>query len=94
MSNYFEITTKKVGQLYDVKVSDNYESGNVVLDAPLPENDIDLLKAVLQQLREDGWSPETERASNVLDAVKQGERGMTIRDCQYEWKDLAPAFAA
>ena len=94
MSNRINVEVEKVAdELYDVQVSDDYDSGNITLYHSPTDDDIGLLKEVRKLANEkSSHSPQAKRVNAILDYMKEEGKGATIRDTYYDFNELAPAF--
>lgn len=94
MSNRVVIETHTSDpELHDIKVSDNYGIGNLVIVGKLPENNLDLLKLAVKQAKLDGSFNEHSRNAEMnFEYMVRWEKGAEIRGIWYDWDELKTAF--
>jgi len=74
-----------------VCVFDDYGYGSICLDDycdTFYEDDLELLEFVLETVR----TGASEAVDGVLSSVFEDEKGMTIENTWYDWKQLKPVF--
>lgn len=94
MSNRVNVEVEKVDEgMWDVKVSDDYDAGNIVLFDQPPDSDVDLLKIIKVRAYEDArLSPQADRVKGILEFIEEHAKGLTIRDTYYDFSEVAEAF--
>lgn len=87
-----EVIERKL-DLWDVKVSDDYDLGNIVLFEKPPEDDVELLAVVAKIAKENSGCPQADRAHAIIDHVMECQKGIFIRDTWYNVEELRPALS-